>query len=250
MSFPPPPPPSSQSSIASGSDKISNTRPSRQPQSPWGQPSQSQSSRRGLTPLSTNLSSIGSGIRRLTASSSPGPQNSTNSPLTTPFSAVLGSTNRLVGSRNPSSASQSSFNSLQAGSFQGQFYQSSQNSSSRPRANTPGPAPHLASSNHAISTSTGGGGGVGSGGGTSSASRSAAYSPALSSAIGSPTNFTFDKSSLPTSSSAGGSSSGSSLSKISVAQVLLLVDTINDKEGRAKWDSKADQIRKVSQPFT
>jgi hypothetical protein len=27
--------------------------------------------------------------------------------------------------------------------------------------------------------------------------------------------------------------------------VLLLLDTFSDKEGKAKWESKADQIRKV-----
>jgi CCR4-NOT transcription complex subunit 1 len=37
----------------------------------------------------------------------------------------------------------------------------------------------------------------------------------------------------------------SSVSKISVTQVLLLLDSFSDKDGKAKWESKADQIRKV-----
>jgi CCR4-NOT transcription complex subunit 1 len=35
------------------------------------------------------------------------------------------------------------------------------------------------------------------------------------------------------------------LTKISVAQVLLLLDTITEKQGKAKWEVKAEQIKKV-----
>lgn len=248
MSFPPPPH-STQSTVASSTDKSSASRLSRSQQSVWGAPPQQQSSRRGLTPLTTSeISAVGSGLRRGTASSSPGPQASTNSPLTTSFSAVLNSSNRLVGSRTNPTASQSGspFTPLQAGSLQAPYYQSSQNpSSSRPRANTPGSTSHLASSNISVNTSQGGGGGAGGGGGTNNTSRSATYSPALSSTIGSPTGFSFDKGAIAPHSAGNSGSSGSSLSKISIAQVLLLLDTINEKEGKAKWESKAEQIRKV-----
>ena len=56
-------------------------------------------------------------------------------------------------------------------------------------------------------------------------------------------NSVFTSSSLPVSASSG--SGQSSLTKISVAQVLLLLDTISEKQGKAKWDIKAEQIKKV-----
>lgn len=37
----------------------------------------------------------------------------------------------------------------------------------------------------------------------------------------------------------------SSLSKISATQILLLLDTISEREGKAKWDSKAEKIQKL-----
>jgi CCR4-NOT transcription complex subunit 1 len=42
------------------------------------------------------------------------------------------------------------------------------------------------------------------------------------------------------------SSGQSSLAKISIAQVYLLLDSITDKEGKEKWETKAAQIHKVS----
>ena len=59
-------------------------------------------------------------------------------------------------------------------------------------------------------------------------------------------NLRFDKFDVATSSNAGLSSGQSSLSKISVAQVFLLLDSINQKEGKDKWETKAAQIHKVS----
>ncbi|KAI5286255.1 hypothetical protein KEM54_006931, partial [Ascosphaera aggregata] len=50
----------------------------------------------------------------------------------------------------------------------------------------------------------------------------------------------------PASASAAPSSApSSSLSKISVAQVFLLLDSITEKEGKEKWDAKAAQIHKL-----
>lgn len=61
--------------------------------------------------------------------------------------------------------------------------------------------------------------------------------------MNSPTGFAPDK---PGSSI---SSSQSSLAKISIAQVYLLLDSITDKEGKEKWETKAAQIHKVSFEF-
>ncbi|KAJ9354535.1 Ccr4-Not transcription complex subunit [Paecilomyces variotii] len=234
MTFPPPPP-STQSSIASGTDKSSSTRSARSQQSPWGSAPQS-SLRRGLTPLATaNLSSASAAAasaRRSTQSSSPGAGFSTTSPLTSSFSSILNSANRLPGSRSgPSPVSTPSpFTSLQTGSQQHQPGQSL--SSPKSRALTPSSASHLASA-------TVGGGGSGGGGGTGP-SRGAAFSPLSSGpTVNSPTGFSSDKP------GSGVNTSQSSLTKISVAQVFLLLDSITEKEGKEKWETKAAQIHKL-----
>ncbi|KAE8138058.1 hypothetical protein BDV38DRAFT_77488 [Aspergillus pseudotamarii] len=244
MTFPPPPP-SSQSSIASGTDKSSTIRPGRSQQSAWG-PSVSQSSvRRGLTPLATNnlaSSSFPSASSRgPPQSSSPGPGGSTSSPLTSSFSAVLSSARGFPGGRNaPSPASTPSpFTSFQSGSQQHQ--QPGQSlSSPKFRAHTPSSGSHLASTAGSIA----GGGGSGGGGGGTGSSRGATFSPLSSgTTVNSPTGFPSDKSG----SAAAAHASQSSLTKISIAQVFLLLDSITEKEGREKWDTKAGQIHKVSQ---
>lgn len=75
-------------------------------------------------------------------------------------------------------------------------------------------------------------------------SRSAAFSPLLTgNTINSPTGFPSDKAGATATS--GANSGQSSLSKISVAQVFLLLDSINEKEGKEKWETKAAQIHKV-----
>lgn len=72
-------------------------------------------------------------------------------------------------------------------------------------------------------------------------SRGVNFSPLLSGpTVNSPTGFASDK---PGSAL---SSSQSSLTKISIAQVFLLLDSITDKEGKEKWETKAAQIHKVS----
>lgn len=249
MTFPPPPP-SSQSSIASGTDKSSSTRPTRAQQSAWGSSSASQSNlRRGLTPLATNnlsSSSIPSSTSRgPPQSSSPGPGASTSSPLTSSFSAVLSSARGLSGARNaPSPASTSSpFASFHTGSQsqqpQPQQQQSGQSvSSPKFRAHTPSSGSHLAS------TAISGGGGIGGGGGGTSSSRGV-FSPLSGTTVNSPTGFPSDK---PGSSASGAAAhaSQSSLTKISIAQVFLLLDSITEKEGKEKWETKAAQIHKVS----
>ena len=238
MTFPPPPPPS-QSSNASATDRFSSSRSSRSQPSVWGS-SAPQSGLRRLTPLVNNSVSPSPTIpplRRPPQSSSPGPGISTSSPLTSTFSAVLASSARLPGGRNgPSPASTPiPFASLQPGSLQHQ--QPGQSlSSPKIRSLTP-------SSSHLASTagSVVGGGGSGGGGGTGP-SRGVAFSPLLAgTTINSPTGFPSDKVTAGT-----GISSQSSLTKISVAQVFLLLDSITEKEGKEKWDTKAAQIHKVS----
>jgi CCR4-NOT transcription complex subunit 1 len=87
--------------------------------------------------------------------------------------------------------------------------------------------------------SQGGGGAPSSGGGTTKLARA---SPSLSqsSAVGSPSTTT-----NPTS-----APSGQSLSKIVIAQVFLLLSqfgSIKEDKDKAKWETQADQIRKVGQ---
>ncbi|KAK1143013.1 CCR4-NOT core subunit cdc39 [Aspergillus melleus] len=245
MTFPPPPP-SSQSSIASGTDKSSSsTRPGRSQQSAWGSSVSQSNVRRGLTPLATNnlaSTSISSASSRgPPQSSSPGPGGSTSSPLTSSFSAVLSSARgHQVGRNVPSPASTPSpFTSLQSGSQQHQ--QPGQSlASPKFRAHTPSSGSHLASAAGSVA----GGGGSGGGGGGTGSSRGATFSPLLSgTTVNSPTGFS-DK---PGSAASGAAThaSQSSLTKISIAQVFLLLDSITEKEGREKWETKAAQIHKL-----
>ncbi|KAL3430741.1 CCR4-Not complex component, Not1-domain-containing protein [Aspergillus tetrazonus] len=238
MTFPPPPP-SSQSSIASGTDKSSSTRPTRSQQSPWGPPVSQSSVRRGLTPLATNLSNPSVSARGQPQTNSPGPGVSTSSPLTSSFSAVLSSSRgHSLGRGVPSPASTPGpFASYQSGLQQPQSLPSQSLSSPKIRAHTPSSGSHLASAAGSVA----GGGGSGGGGGGTGSSRGATFSPLLSgTTVNSPTGFPSDK---PGSAAAHGSQS--SLAKISIAQVFLLLDSITEKEGREKWETKAAQIHKL-----
>ena len=251
MTFPPPPP-SAQSSIASSSDKLSSVRVVRPQQTAWGAPGQQPGARRGLTPLSTtDLTSpsapVGSPSRRLTGANNTAQNPSAASPLSSTFSSVLTTSHRLGANRNnPSpSTTASPFTANQSGSHQAPQSAIPGISSPRSRALTPSSASQFAPGVTPINTSTGGGGGSGPGGGGST--RNTPFSPPLSgtNTISSPTASTFEKSSTLVSGS-NLASGQSSLSKISVAQVFLLLDSITEKEGKAKWESKAEQIRKVS----
>lgn len=221
-----PPHPSAQSSIASGTEKSSSTRTEI---GAWGRSASQSGIRRGLTPLTTNLSSTTSAAPSRGLDSGPG--------VSTPssFSAVLSSTRGLSGS-SPKPAP-SPFSSLQSGS------QHSAQSLSSPkfRAHTPSAGSHFASASGSIT----GGGGTGGGGGPGS-TRAVAFSPLSSgTTVNSPIGFASDRSG-PT----AAHSSQSSLAKISIAQVYLLLDSITEKEGKEKWETKAVQIHKVnSQPI-
>jgi CCR4-NOT transcription complex subunit 1 len=245
MNFPPNPP----SSTASGSDNYSGTRSGRPQQSVWGRPSSQAGTRQGLTPLATADLSSGPtfSARRPVASNSPGPYSSTTSPLTSTFSSVLSASNRLSGSRHLSSTSSTSspLNLFQAGAQPQSSFLSSQSVTS-PRSRTVTPLSQLASTTSTQPAAQTGGGAAGYSSAGGGASRSGTYSPSLSgNNLGSPTAYSFDRSTAnPTGQSAAGGGQ-SSVSKISVTQVLLLLDSFSDKEGKAKWESKADQIRKV-----
>jgi CCR4-NOT transcription complex subunit 1 len=213
-----PPSPSAQSSIASGTEKSSSVRSSSRSQhSVWGAPSSHSGQRRGLTPLSTtNISS------------------STAPPLSSPFSGILNSSIRSTRKPPSPATTPSAFNFQHPGSQPLSHTAHSLSSPPKSRAITPSAGTHLANSaNNAL-----GGGGSGGGGGLGS-SRGVNFSPLLS-GVNSPTGFASDKPGSAV------SSSQSSLTKISIAQVFLLLDSITEKEGKEKWEVKAAQIYKVS----
>ncbi|KAJ5793907.1 CCR4-Not complex component N.t1.c1 C-terminal [Penicillium paradoxum] len=220
MTFPPPHP-SAQSSIASGTDKSSSTRTDI---GAWGRSVSQSGARRGLTPLATNISSAAppTASRGLDAGLGVSTPSS--------FSAVLSSARGLSGgSPKPTS---SPFTSLQSGSQQ----HATNLSSPKFRSHTPSIGSHLASATGSIP----GGGGTGGGGGGPGSSRGV-FSPLSSgTTVNSPTGFASDKPG-----SAAAHSSQSSLTKISIAQVFLLLDSITEKEGKEKWETKAAQIHKL-----
>ncbi|KAL8841228.1 MAG: hypothetical protein Q9170_001017 [Blastenia crenularia] len=239
MTFPPPHP-AAQNSIASASTKSSGVRQLRSQQSAWGLPPLGSSARRGLTPLSTDL-----GSSSLESSNRPAATTASPSPFASTFSSVLSSsssrsnTNRATFSTSPSS----SYPPLQSGSQQAQATPSLL--SPRSRAITPSTNPHLPSSAAASSTASQAGGGSSGGGG--GGSRSQTFSPSLPQQnLSSPTSNTFDRSvGQASTSSASNLAGSSSVSKIVVTQVFILLGSITEKEGRAKWESQAEAIRKL-----
>lgn len=217
-----PPSPSAQSSIASGTERSSSVRSSRSQHSVWGAPSSQSGQRRGLTPLSTtNISS------------------STAPPLSSPFSSILNSSFRSTRKPPSPATTPSAFAFQHPGSQPLSHTAHSLSSPPKSRAITPSAGAHLANpAGNAL-----GGGGSGGGGGLGS-SRGVNFSPLLSGpTVNSPTGFASDKPGSAV------SSSQSSLTKISIAQVFLLLDSITEKEGKEKWEVKAAQIYKVSHSF-
>ena len=242
MSFPPLQ--STRDPTPTGEPKASSSGSARPRQSAWGLPAPHSRSLRDLAPLSTNVNSTSeAGARRADHSASPSAGNAVGSPFAAPFSSVSNSLNRLS-SRNNSSISSSSpfFPPLQTGSQQ---LSAGQLLSPRLQANTSFPNPNSASSAAASTTaSQGGGGGSSSGGG--GPSRAVGYSSSVSAyGVTSPTASTFDRNSFGSVNIPRAGSSESSVSKIVVTQVILLLGSITEKEGKAKWESQADAIRKV-----
>lgn len=246
-----------QQSLSGPSNKpqLSAARLSRPQQSAWATLPQQQGGEKGLPPISTATTSTSN---RANSSSSPlrpllSPNNS-NFPTLQSATASI----RQAASRNSSVSSISSpFSPLQSGTQQ--LSSSQLLPSNRSRTITSSEPSQLASSTAASpSTSQGGGGGGGaaagsnsnSGGGNSSSGgggstggggslKLARASPSLTQpAIGSP--------SINPTQMQG---SGQSLSKITIAQVFLLLSTIKEDKDKAKWESQADQIRKVSQLY-
>ncbi|KAJ5918931.1 CCR4-Not complex component N.t1.c1 C-terminal [Penicillium verhagenii] len=172
----------------------------------WGRSASQSGIRRGLTPLATNLSSATAPSASARGLDA-GPGVSTQSS----FSAVLSSTRGLSGASSVA--------------FFTKF-----------RSHTPSAGSYFASATGSVT----GAGGSGGGGGPGS-SRGVAFSPLSSgTTVNSPTGFASDKPG-----SAAAHSSQSSLTKISIAQVFLLLDSITEKEGKEKWETKAAQIHKL-----
>ncbi|MCJ1307479.1 hypothetical protein MMC25_001125, partial [Agyrium rufum] len=244
MSFPPLHPPTSKSTTSSNPLQTSNIA-QRNRQSPWGLPQQSSASR-GLTPLATNLgpASTDSTVRRPGASFSPVNTLQSASASTPSFSSVLNSSGRGILNRNhPSSTTTSSpYSANQPGSQQS--LPGSGLASPRSQANTPS-SNHTFASSAATSTAAsqvGGGGSSGGGGG----SRPATFSPSFSQpSLASPTATSFDRAAFAPAHSSPSSTSQSSVSKIVVTQVFILLGSITEKEGKQKWESQAEAIRKL-----
>lgn len=235
MTFPSPPP-AAQNSIASGTSQNSGAQAGRVQQSVWGLPPAVSGTRRGLAPLSTDLGTS-------PAEHSAPPSNPVAaSPFASTFSSIVNSSNRNGANRTVYSASSSAspFSPQQAGSQQ---QHPSQILS--PRSRTITPSDSFLASSAAASTTVSQGGGVGSGSG-GGAARSQTFSPSLPpQTLSSPTNPTFDRSALTGVAPVSSSSGQSSVAKIVITQVFLLLGSITEKEGKAKWDTQAEAIRKV-----
>ena len=261
MSFPPLHP-TSHSSIASSALQTAGAASTRSRQSPWGLSTQaSTGSRSGLTPLAThNLGTASSESERRTATTtnsgslSPSLANnasSSASPFGPPsFSAVLNAntSSRLHNlTRTTSTSASSSGPSPFSPAPQSGSQPAQQLASPRSRANTPSTSSNVTTSAASEATSQTRGGGSSGGGGSGSTARPSTFSPSLSTLnLASPTGSAFDRTPFtPSASSASGLSGQSSVSKIVVTQVFILLGSITEKEGKQKWDTQAEAIRKV-----
>ena len=231
MTFPSPHP-SAQNSVTSNATKSSGVRPlTRTQHSAWGLPGSVAGAGRGLTPLSTDLNSESSNRSRNPSSASP---------FLPSFSSIVNSSPGIGQGRNSLSTSTSSnspFPPLQTGSQQASNNQ--QILSPRIKTVTSSSQSGLVSFTPApVIASQGGGGGGGS--------RSLTFSPSLTQPnLSSPTSNTFERSTFTGSGSSSAVSSSSSVSKIVVTQVFLLLGSITEKEGKVKWESQAEAIHKV-----
>ena len=142
-----------------------------------------------------------------------------------------------------SSQTQSPLHTVQAGanqqssSFAGRSF-----TSPRSRAISPLSASGVTPTWTQSSSGAAGGGG---GGGINSGLRTGTYSPSIpGTGLNSPTSFKFERSSSISSNPAAISGT-SSASKISATQIVLLVDTITEKKGKAEWEFKAEIIKRL-----
>jgi CCR4-NOT transcription complex subunit 1 len=231
-----------QSSFTSSSDQQDQSAQNRPPPSAWGQTFNSATNRRGLAPLATSNLSVASGsdTRRHPQPSETDSQLSATSPSATNFPPLLPTSSSRFGSRRPTPPASSQTNSpitiLQPGgnqSFSGRSITSPRSRTITPSQQTAG----AAGTHQHTGLGAGGGGGF---------ARSGAYSPALSGpGVSSPTGFNFERSSSISSNPSSATGLQSSFAKISGTQVLLLLDTITEKKGKAEWEAKAEKIRKV-----
>ncbi|KAI9844771.1 MAG: hypothetical protein M1837_005304 [Sclerophora amabilis] len=211
----------------------------------------SESHRRILSPISTSSSaaSVASSTRGGTQSGHQNPP-STASPFTQSFSSVLSSSGRDNRSRQNSSPSSSTTPVLPLQSGVQQLNSPQLLSSPRSRVTTPTSQAYQPSSAAASTTVSQGGGGGSSGGG--GPSRIATFSPSLSQSNVTSPHSPSSNLNISTSSAAGNNNNNSingnqagQLSKIVIAQVFLLLSTIKEDKDKTKWDSQADQIRKL-----
>lgn len=214
-------------SLASGAPP-----PRAKSQSAWGPPSQPQGLRRGLPPISTASTSASA-----RPNSSLSPSRGGFSPVNSGYQLLPSGSGKQLLNRTPSiSSTTPPFSLLQPGVQQAQSAQVLP--SSRSRNALSASSSQVASTATALPSSSQGGGGGGNGGGGGSL-RLARASPSLSqSSVGSPST---------TSNPASASSvvQLGSLSKVVIAQVFLLLSTIKEDGDKAKWESQADQIRRV-----
>ncbi|KAK4547743.1 hypothetical protein LTR36_000701 [Oleoguttula mirabilis] len=212
------PPPSHPQEPSSSSTAIP-TRSTRLQQTTWPSSNSRQTSRRGLTPISTGAP----GIPR-PGSSTSSPSRSTFSPTGFASNHASVASNRQVASRQSST---SSINSLTSPSAAGYYAPGSIHSGQRSRAPTTTGSPRLASSLASLSSlSQGASGGLAGGGGTF---RLARHSPSVSaSTVGSPV------------SSTGGGSSGQ-LTSLVLTQLNILLSTIKENNFR----TQAEKIRRL-----
>lgn len=221
--------PAAKDSSAPNEDQSSGLQPVRGQQSAWGLPAP----RRGLTPLSTNLASSLDPSSSVRKSSSPSPFTSNFPPILTPTAQ-----DQPARGANTTFSSRSSFPSLQSGSRQG--HPSHLSLATQSRAITPSSNPQSASSAAASTTTSqaGGGGSLGGGGGL----RTQTFSPPP---LTSPISNNFDRSTYSGRTSTSNSASQSSVSKIVDTQIFILLGSITEKEGKAKWEAQAKNIRQV-----
>lgn len=213
-----------QEPYTSGNERAAGPAPQRPQQLAWGPPSsQPQSGRRGLAPISTTLSSTS----QRPSSSSQSPRNPW-SPSASGFGGSAVTLNRSVG-RSPSTSSGSSlFGPSNTGQPQAQAVSHFRNIASSTNTHSASNAPS--------SYGSGATGSAGSGGpprlSRASPSISQSATLAVSSSVANPTG-------------QSGSQTGS-LSKIVVAQLVLLLSTMDKDKDKAKFDSQYDQVRKVT----
>jgi CCR4-NOT transcription complex subunit 1 len=217
MTFPPPHQPHPQKSTGFGNNTANSVRTSTLSPQPSTQtpPERNHPDNRVLTSL-PHLS--GPRSRRTPSQSSsssnvPSPSN----PSYTSFSAFLSTAIRHPQTTSSGSQQLSSNQLL---------------SSASTRNNTPSSTSHLASSAAASTTASHGGGGGSSGGGGNSRYGTSTSNPQSNSSPN------------PSQHSTANTQAGQ-LSKIVIAQIFLLLSTIKEDKDTSKWESQADQIRKV-----